>query len=287
MKKYFKLLRVKHYIKNILVLLPIIFSKNLLNTNKLIPAILGMLSFCLCCSAVYIFNDIRDIEKDKKHPTKRERPIASGSVSINRALIIGICLIILSLLFVLAIYIRFNINIYASIGYLFLYFILNIAYSFGLKNKPIIDIVILVSGFVIRVLFGGIVVQVDISSWLYLTIISISFYLGLGKRRNELVKHNQKETRNVLKYYTKDFLDKNMYVCMTLSIVFYALWAMNTNNLMLWSIPIVMVIAMKYSLDIEMDDSEGDPVDVILKDKYIILMTLFYVIYTFVVLYLI
>ena len=127
---------------------------------------------------------------------------------------------------------------------------------------------------------------VEVSSWLYLTVISISFYLGLGKRRNELVKHSDKETRKVLKYYTQDFLDKNMYVCMALSIVFYALWALNyANNLLLWTVPIVMIIAMRYSLKVEMNESEGDPVDIIFKDKFIILMSLFYVVYMFMTLY--
>ena len=287
MEDIIKLLRVKHYIKNLLILVPLFFSKNILQTDKIISSIIGVVAFSLCCSAVYIINDIRDVEKDKKHPIKKERPIASGKISIKKAIVIGVILIILSILCTIAIYKLYSINIYSTITYLLLYLVLNIAYSFGLKNKPIIDITILSLGFLIRVLFGGVIIDVNISNWLYLTVISISFYLGLGKRRNELVKHNNKETRSVLKYYTKDFLDKNMYVCMALSIVFYSLWAMSfSNNLMLWTIPIVMLIAMKYSLDIELAGSEGDPVDIIVKDKMIVLMSIFYVIYTFLIIYL-
>ena len=175
-----------------------------------------------------------------------------------------------------------------ALGYLVLYLILNIAYSFGLKNKPIIDIVILVLGFLIRVLFGGSVINVDISGWLYLTIISISFYLGLGKRRNELVKHSGKETRSVLKYYNKEFLDKNMNISVTLAICFYALWAMNyENKLMLWSVPIIMIMAMKYSYDIECTESEGDPVDVILKDKWFMILGSLYAVFVFSIIYII
>ena len=92
----------------------------------------------------------------------------------------------------------------------------------GLKNKPIIDIVILAAGFVIRIFYGGMITGVSISKWLYLVITSGSLYMGLGKRRNEMKK--QTDTRDVLKYYNVDFLDKNMYVCVPLTIVFYALW---------------------------------------------------------------
>lgn len=286
MRELLKLLRIKHYTKNFLVLLPLVFSKNFFEGKQLILAIIGMLAFCFCSSAVYIINDIRDVEKDRKHPVKNKRPIASRKISIPKACRIAILLIILSITSLFIMNKLYSINLYGTIGYLLLYFVINMAYSFGLKNKPLIDITILALGFLIRVLFGGIIIDVEISSWLYLTILSISFYLGLGKRRNELVKHEGKETRNVLKYYTKDFLDKNMYVCMTLGIVFYSLWAMSySNNLLLWSIPIVMLIAMKYSLDVESLESEGDPIEVILKDKFIMLIGIIYVIYIFSVIY--
>lgn len=286
MKELLKLLRVKHYVKNLLVLLPLIFSKNFFEGKQFASAIIGMLAFCFCCSAVYIINDIRDVEKDRKHPVKKDRPIASGKISIRKASIIATLLIILSVVCIFVTNLVYSINLYWAIGYILLYFIINIIYSFGLKNKPIIDITILALGFLIRVLFGGAVIGVEISNWLYLTILAISFYLGLGKRRNELVKHNGKETRGVLKYYTKEFLDKNMYVCMTLGIVFYSLWTMSySKNLLLWSIPIVMLIAMKYSLDIENTNSEGDPIEVILKDKFIMIMGLIYVFYIFIIIY--
>lgn len=289
MKKIYshiKLLRPHHYIKNVLVLLPLIFSKNFLDTGKLNSALLGVIAFCLISSVVYIINDIKDVEKDRSHPVKCKRPIASGEISFEKAIIDAVCLVILTFLSLVFCSIEFGMNFYFASGYLLLYLFLNIAYSFGLKDKPIIDVVILVLGFLIRVLFGGVVIQVEISGWLYLTVISISFYLGLGKRRNELVKHNDKNTRNVLKYYNKEFLDKNMNVCLTLAICFYALWAMNyENNLMLWSVPLIMIMAMKYSYNIEVAESEGDPVDVILKDKWLILLGILYAILVFSIIY--
>ena len=167
-----------------------------------------------------------------------------------------------------------------------MYFGLNIVYSLGLKNVPILDIAILASGFLIRVLFGGAITSVTVSSWLYLTIISMSFYLGLGKRRNELKKHKGKQTRTVLKYYNKNFLDSNMYVFSAVSLVFYSLWAQSyQKQLVLWTIPIVMIIVMKYNLDIESSDSEGDPINVIMHDFAIFILGIVYSILIFFALY--
>lgn len=274
MKKYLKLLRVKHYIKNFLIFLPLFFSQNLVNTEKFLISITGFILFSLVSSIVYIINDMKDIENDRKHPIKSKRPLASGEISIKKAIftIILLFFIIISLIVLIA---QFDTNLLMSSVFLLVYFILNLAYSFGLKNYPIIDIVILSSGFVLRVLFGGAIIDVNISSWLYLTIFSVSFYLGLGKRRNEYINH--KNVRAVFKSYNKDFLDKNMYMCMSLAIAFYALWAKDYNNiLILWSVPLVMIMAMKYSFNIELKDSEGDPTEIILKDKVLIILGFLY-----------
>lgn len=278
MKKYFKLLRIKHYIKNILVFLPLFFSKNLMNKTQLLISTLGFILFSMVCSIVYIINDIKDIESDRNHPVKSKRPLASGEISIKKAfLIIILLLIIFSAIIISCSY--FNINLISSLLLLLLYFVLNLAYSFGLKNYPIIDIIILALGFVIRVLFGGTIIDVNISSWLYLTIFSVSFYLGLGKRRNEYINHKNDETRNVFKFYNKDFLDKNMYMCMSLAIAFYALWAKDYENIIvLWTVPVVMIMAMKYSYNIETKGSEGDPTDIIIKDKALISLGIIYII---------
>ena len=288
MKKYLELFRVKHYIKNILIFIPLFFSKQFLDIEKILSLIVGFIAFCLISSTVYIINDIKDVDKDKKHPIKKNRPIASGKISILNASIIAIINVIVAIIGIVLYYNYFNsnMNLKMAIIYLLVYLFLNILYSFGLKNIPIIDVAILVSGFVIRVLFGGCIVQVEISNWLYLTIMSISFYFALGKRRNEILRYEGKNTRNVLEFYTKDFLDKNMYVCMALAICFYALWAINyVNDLMIWTVPIVMLLAMKYSLNIENAESEGDPVDILLKDKSIILLGIIYIAFIVYILY--
>lgn len=278
-KDYLKLLRVKHYIKNFLVFLPLFFGGNLFDGNRLVRAILAVICFCLVSSSVYILNDCRDIEKDRKHPTKKNRPLASGKIKKKEAMILLAA--ILSIAFILSILL----GSMSGTLCLFLYLVLNVAYSMGLKNKPIVDIVILASGFVIRVFYGGLITGITISKWLYLVVTTGSLYMGLGKRRNEL--RTQTDTREVLKYYNESFLDKNMYVCVALVNVFYALWTLEMPSKEIsWTIPIVIVILMCYSLDIE-GNSEGDPVEVILKDKILIALILIYVAIVFSFLYII
>lgn len=275
--KYLKLLRVKHYVKNLLILVPLFFSGQMLNATKLCAALSGTVVFCLLSSAIYIVNDLCDIEKDRQHPVKRFRPIASGAVSIRQAVFIAAALLVLSLALASA-----NLRV---LPYPVAYLILNLAYSFGLKNTALLDICILVSGFLIRILFGGAVTGIAVSSWLYLTILSLSFYFALGKRRNELTRHGVSGTRSVLSAYSKEFLDKNMYMCMGLANAFYALWAMEqSSGVVTATVPVALVLTMRYSLIVE-GSSEGNPVDVLLKDKVLLILGLLYVSALFAVLY--
>ena len=222
-KNYLKLMRVKHYLKNFLVFAPLLFSGMFFNTNLLLTAFLAFVAFSLTASVVYIINDIRDIEKDKLHPIKKNRPLASGVVSKKEGIFLAVILLIISIAINLCINLSF-----ISFGILIAYLIMNIAYSFGLKNVPIIDVFILSIGFLLRIFYGAIVADIGVSSWLYLTVLSFSFYLGLGKRRNELDK--SKDSRKVLTYYNRNFLDKNMYMCLGLTIMFYSLWCQDSTN---------------------------------------------------------
>jgi len=272
---YLKLIRVKHYVKNILIFIPLFFSGQILNINKVITCILGFISFSLIASSVYIINDINDIEKDKVHPEKKYRPLASEAVSKKEAYILLTALLIITTLINI---IMLNNNNYYFILLELLYLILNIGYSLGLKKIPILDVVILVSGFVIRVLYGGIITNIMISNWLYLTIMSGSFCMSFGKRRNELIKQSDK-SRDVLRKYNREFLDKFMNVSLILLITFYSLWCIDSvtilkfGNEIIWTIPILLIILMKYSLDID-NDSFGDPVEVLFGDKTLIGLTL-------------
>lgn len=279
MKDYIQLLRVKHYIKNALVFVPVFFGGEVFNFDKLARVMLGFIAYCFVSSAVYIFNDYRDIEKDRNHPRKCRRPLASGRIKPSSAICMLFACGVLSL--VLSVILG---DMKAALC-LLIYFGLNVAYSIELKNRPIIDIVILASGFVIRVFYGGFIADITISKWLYLVITTGSLFMGLGKRRNELKAHT--DARAVLKYYNESFLDKNMYVCVALADVFFALWTLEMSNpLISWTVPVFVFLLMYYSLDAE-GDSDGDPVEVILKDKILLVSGIAYTVCLFIMIYLV
>ena len=287
MKDYLKLARVKHYLKNILIAIPLFFSGMVFEEKNILTILFGFLTFSFICSIIYIINDIRDVEKDKLHEVKRKRPIASGKISKKKAIIFAIILGILSIS-IETIFIGFS-----NYNYIFLiaYFILNLGYSFGLKDIPLLDVIILVSGFVLRIAYGGAIFDISVSNWLYLTVFAISFYLAFGKRRNEILKSNG-QTRKVLSYYSKDFLDKNMYLFLTIAIIFYSLWCVdpitvnNTKNMMIFTVPLVIIICLRYSMIIE-TDGYGDPVDVVFSDKLLIFLGILYIGFLSILLYIV
>jgi decaprenyl-phosphate phosphoribosyltransferase len=266
-RKYGSLLRIKHYIKNLLVFLPLLFSGGFRQGELLIRSVGGFLAFCAVSSCVYIINDIFDRENDRNHSTKKHRPIASGAVSVRAAVFLAVCMTVLAgLLEVLVVQ-----SGWMSL-LLGLYLLLNIGYSLGLKQVPLVDVVILASGYVIRVFYGGAVVGAAVSSWLYLTILFFSLFLGLGKRRNELLRQGD-QSRAVLKHYPPAFLDRMMYMCLTLTVVFYSFWCIDPEVAAQYSpvgltasIPLLVLVFMKYVMAVE-GASDGDPVEVLLHDK--------------------
>lgn len=290
MRKYLKLIRVNHWLKNGLVFLPLFFSGNMFDLSMLLTCVLAFIIFCFTASIVYIINDISDIDDDKNHPIKKNRPLASGVISIKQAIFIIIILVIL--IATLISYLYTNVHNIFIILIPLTYILINILYSKGLKNIAIIDVLVLVSGFLFRVMYGGVSVDITVSKYLYLMVIFGSFYLGFGKRRGEVIKNGDK-SRKVLSKYNKEFLDKNMYVAFGLAIVSYTLWCIEPSvvervghDYMFWTIPLLMSILQLYSLNIE-KDSFGDPVDVILNDKILFCVGFIYIIVMIFLLYII
>lgn len=284
MRKYLRLIRVKHWLKNILVFVPLVFGGKLFSVEDLLTCVACFMVYSCAASCVYIFNDMGDIEKDKLHPTKCKRPLASGEISTKSATIL-LCV----LLVITGVINYLLLNTVTSWLIIVLYIVINIVYSKGGKNIALLDIVILVLGYVLRVYYGALAINVVVSGWLYLTIVFMSFYLGLGKRRNELIQLGS-NSRKVLKDYTKDFLDKNMYMFLSLTIMCYAWWcetvnSVRGNNKMLFTVPVVVVICMRYSMDVESNASDGDPMNVILKDKALLVLGLLYAILMVIFLY--
>jgi len=215
-----KLLRVHQWVKNLFVFLPIFFSGNLLNRDLLTDAFFAFLAFCLTTSMIYILNDYKDVEKDRMHPIKKHRPLASGILSKRTALlmfiplIIGLCLII---------FFRFNLN---HSWPLILYFALNLLYTFGLKSIPILDVGIIAVGFVLRVVLGGLVTGIIVSKWAFLLTFSLALVLALGKRRGELLSTDG-SSRTALQGYNLSFLDAALTSTVTITIVCYIMYAVS------------------------------------------------------------
>lgn len=169
---------------------------------------------------------------------------------------------------------------------------LNLGYSFGLKNYPVLDVAILAMGFTIRVFFGAAVLGMSVSNWVLLTTFSGALYLSFGKRRNEL-KYFGAENRKVLESYSVDFLDKSMQSFMTLCLVFYSLSCVADNTVaadlgidLTWTVPLVMLICLRYNLDLSRS-KEGDPVTVILGDRWLVFLVMIYAVSVVTVLYLV
>lgn len=274
MNPYLQLIRPHHSLKNAIIFLPLIFGGGLTDLKIFTTAILGFIVFCGISSFVYVLNDIRDIEKDKLHKTKCNRPLASGKISINSAKLFATIIIIVSLALGA---IGFGTNLYAWLV-LALYVVINIGYSLGLKNIPLLDIFIIASGFLLRVMFGSFITDIEISKWLLIMIIVLSLYLSLYKRKSELERESN--TRAVLKSYTESFLDRNLVVCMVLILVFYSLWCIDTTTIsrlgdsIIWTIPLTLLICMKFQLN----ESSGnqDPISIVLNDKVLLSLSVLY-----------
>ena len=277
-KSIIKLLRPKHSVKNLLIFLPLIFGLKDLTLKDFRTSILGFIVFCLVASSIYIINDYKDIEKDRLHPVKKKRPLASGAVTKKEAWIT------LSILLLVAIIISFTFPL-ASIGLIAGYFVLNLGYSLGLKNIPILDVVILTSGFMIRLFLGSSLSGIAVSPLLYLVVMSGAFYLGISKRYNEIIKTGN-QTRSVLKKYNVEYLKSTMNMFLVLIIVFYTEWCSNAypghRDLFLASVPMLIILIISYIYVAE-KDKYGNPADVIMKNKPLMLIGLLFIMYLMVI----
>ena len=270
MRDIIELIRVKHWIKNFLIFIPLICSKSF-GMDYLWKILVGFMAFNCASSFIYIVNDLRDIENDKADPRKKNRPLPAGKISVKFAIVLASILLIVSLLlnYIISDSI-FNYSLLALVGYI----IINIIYSFGLKNVAILDVILLASGFVIRVYYGACLIDVEVSNWLFLTILSFSLFMGIGKRKKEMSKGAK--IRKVLVKYTDDFLDRYQHIFIALTFVFYSLWTMEQNNkYIVFTVFFIFFIFMRYSLVMESGE-EGDPTTLVYKDKVLLFSCLLF-----------
>lgn len=283
-KNIIRLIRLKHWIKNTFIFLPIFFAGkiNLIFSDNLMFL---FFSFCLASSAVYVLNDIFDVEKDRLHPLKKERPIASGFFSIKTGYFI---FIILAILFLTSL-----ILIKESYLYVLLYFVLNVLYSFKLKHISIVDVSCISVGFVLRVLAGGYQANVYVSHWMIIMIFLLTISIAFAKRRDDLGLGIEKETlRKSLSGYTLQFLDVAKSISFSITLISYVLYSISpeviarigSDKLYITSLFVFMGI-MRYLQISIIDKNTGSPIQVLIKDRFIqftILLwglTFFYIIY--------
>lgn len=262
-------IRVKQYTKNVLVYAAPLFSGTLLVPDMLKRSTLAFVSFCLVASAVYILNDILDREKDRQHPTKCHRPIASGQLSLVMA--IGIFCTLLLAAGVLSWLVRPGLT-----ALLAGYFLMNIAYSVRLKHIVLVDVMIIAAGFVMRAFAGTIAIGVGASSWFVVCVFMLSMFLALAKRRSEMVllSDHPGRQRRVLQDYSLELVNQLLTVVTAIAVTSYSLFAIQADDVaepfMLVTVPLVVYGIFRYLYLIHSKGLGGKPEEVLLKDKGIL-----------------
>lgn len=259
----FKLMRPKQWIKNLFIFGAVIFSGKFTYENIFIKNIFVFFIFCLVSSCVYILNDLVDVNKDRQHPEKKNRPIASGKVKTYEAVILEVLLI------VIVIITAYNLDIKLFMVFS-VYFIINILYSIILKNLIIIDVMIITLGFVLRVQSGAIITNVQLSPWMILCTILISLFMALNKRKSEIIilKDKSGNHRKILDDYSVEFID-NMLTIVTPSIfIAYCLYTFSStqSRTMMITIPFVLYGIFRYQYLMMKQNIGGKPEDIFQKD---------------------
>ena len=269
MKDYFKLLRPRHWIKNIFVFAPAFFAQKIELIFQEPSTCLTFLAFCLSASMVYVFNDWIDFEEDRAHPVKKERPFAAGKISIN-----GMIFLLFLLGAILAVCLWFS-KVWIP---LVTYIVLNIAYTFVLKHFAIIDITVISIGFVLRIIAGGYATDVDLSHWLIMLTFLLAMCLALGKRRAELLlfTQNQKNIRKSLSAYNPEFVDMALAFLASTTAVSYLMYCMSeevmarfqTSYIFYTSFFVILGLLRFLQIAIVHQDA-GSPTEILLKDRFI------------------
>lgn len=284
-----RLMRVHQWIKNLFLFLPVFFAGQLFNNvSGLFQICLGFFSFSFIASAIYILNDYQDREEDRLHPVKRNRPLASGEISVTAAAII------LTVLFAGG----FTIAWFLGTWFLMIlsfYFVFNISYSLGLKNFPLLDIFIIALGFLLRTLAGGVAAEVPVSKWLMIMVFLLALFLALAKRRDDIILalESGKQMRKSVKNYNLEFLGACLTMVAGISIVAYIMYTISedvTSRLGSEHIYItsVFVIAglMRYLQITMVENDSGSPTKILYKDTFIRATVIAWIICFYIIIYL-
>ncbi len=264
MKNFYHLLRIKHYIKNFLIFLPLFFIDQDSSDTLLKNLSFTFLIFCIFASVIYIYNDLQDINFDKKHPIKRKnKPLVNGKISILNGYLILLVLIALGSI---SLFLKQNL-----INVILAYLIMNIFYTHYFKKIIILDLFILSSNYVLRILAGCVTLEVPLSSWMGITIFCGALFLSSLKRKQELFLYGTK-SREVLKKYSVEGLKIIANISATLCVVFYCTYVISINDKLIITTPFVLYGIIRYNYLSDQKNFTDSPVDQIIKDKQNIIL---------------
>lgn len=265
-----KLIRPHQYIKNLFIFLPLFFALKITDTSLLLNAIIAFIAFSLTASAIYTLNDYHDIEEDRQHPKKKDRPLASGAISKSQAITI------MSVLFISGFTLMASLSLKAA-GILTAYVVMNIAYSFYLKHVAILDVVIIAIGFVLRLFIGSAVTDIPLSMWIVIMTFLLALFMALAKRRDDVLIYldTGKKMRKVIDGYNLQFLDTVMAIMASVVIVAYTIYTtspevvarVNSEYLYLTALFVILGI-MRYLQVVFVLKDSGSPTKIVLKDRF-------------------
>jgi 4-hydroxybenzoate polyprenyltransferase len=287
LRDLFQLLRPMQWSKNTVLFAALIFAKHLFVLSDLITVTLGFLAFCLLASGAYVMNDLRDCERDREHPLKSLRPLPSGRVRRGTAVALSVTLVLAGMLAAIALRPAFGLLAGA-------YFVLQVAYTFWLKEVVILDVMSIAAGFVIRAVAGGVIIVVPVSPWLIVCTFLLALFLGFSKRRHELILLETRATnhRASLKEYSPYFLDQMIAVVTASTVVAYAIYTaspevrdkLGTDKLYL-TIPFVLFGIFRYLYLVHQREEGGNPTQLLLRDQPLLIDVLLWIITATLLLY--
>jgi 4-hydroxybenzoate polyprenyltransferase len=286
-KSLLKAMRPKQWIKNLIIFTALVFDQQLFNPASFLRTFAGFILLCLAASAVYLINDLADLEQDRQHPVKRLRPLASGKLSPQVARLAAILYAGLTLGFGITLGTGFEIILATYMG-------MNLLYSFYLKHIPIIDVLVLASGFVLRVGAGvALIIVQRFSPWMYVCVTLLALFIGLGKRRAEMVllADQANSHRRVLDGYTLPYIDHLLSIVSSTTIVAYSLYTFSaenlpSNHLMMLTIPFVIYGIFRYLYLIHVEGAGGAPEELLLRDRPLLTTAALWALSVVIVLYL-
>lgn len=287
MINYLRLIRIEQWVKNIFMILPLFFAGKLFDTQAYLPLLTGMICFSFTSSAIYIINDYLDCKEDKLHPQKCNRPLASGVIKKGAAAFLMLLFLAVSLTTAYFL----NIDFFYI---LIFYFILNLLYSIKLKQIPILDVSIIAMGFIFRIQGGGLIADIVLSKWLIIITFLLALFLGLAKRRDDVLIYNNNGTkmRKSIQGYNLDFINLSMMLMAGVIVVSYIMYTtseeieLRLGSTKVYLTTLFVLLGLLRYLQISLVElNSGSPTKILLKDRFIQLTIIGWIVSFYLILY--